>query len=344
MSKLRDQVEREAKLLLKEVEGEVADGVHANAHRLAKGMRLSNLEHLATKMKAAGEDLDDTTPLQFARARVEQAMFDRGMADTRLDEAEVSITRKAWRAVEQGGGLEAVFEDIYAVHPATGQPLVNDAGLALERRVAEVPVNKIYYVADYADYDFSAAMSFANRQSEKALRTFNRLAKKRTKAQLFKDIEKVVGMDAKGLSAFVAEKLGLPDPAETPQFKAITVPSEVYDDWWRPLREMASLIIGFLGKDEMLDDEGRMQPGMLVHDLISLVDPREYGPWRVLEMMVAAQVISTEEAAQFKVSWEEDGLDARWAKYMDQGASVKFEAVHDDLADEVLAEVEKTPF
>lgn len=344
MSKFAKDVERTTQALLKAVEREVADAVGSNRHRLAKGKHLSELEHLGARIKAAGEDLGDASPLQFARAIVENAMFDRGMADTRLDDAEVSITRKAYRAVEPEGGLDAEFEDVYAIHPATGHPLVNDAGLPLRRKAAEVPVNKIYYVSDYLDYDFSAGMSFANRSSEKRLRTFNRLAKKRTKSQVFTDIKKVVAMDDKDLNSYVAKGLGLPDPAEQPQFKNITVPAEVYDEMWRPLREMASLIVGFHGLQEMLDEDGRVQPGMLLRDLISVVDPRQHGPWPMLQVLVEAQVLTTEQAAQFKVSWEEDGLADRWAAYMDEGADVPFEDTGGDLADEVLAEVEKTPF
>ncbi len=342
MGKLTTQAEKAAALLLKAVEGEVSGGVDVNGHRLAKGKHLSDLERIGTQMRSSGEDLGDVTPLQFAKAKVEHAMFDRGIRDTHLDDAEVSIVRKAYRAVEPKGGLEAEFDDVLAIHPLTGDPLVNDGGKPIRRRATEVPVNRIYYVADYAEQDFSTAMSFANRMSERGLRTFSRLAKRCTGKRVIEEMKTVVGMDGPVLSAYVAEQLGIPDKGE-PQFKNITVPIEVFEDMYEPARKAASLIMGFLGIEEVLDEEGLVQPGIFMRAVLDLLDPHTHGPWRVLELLTRHGSITPEQAAQFKVSWEEDGLADRWDEVSGNKSS-GFPEVERDVVDEVLEEVERTPF
>jgi hypothetical protein len=318
--------------LVASIEKERSGDLSKNGGRLAKGMYLTLLEREGMRLKAEGQMSEDT-PLQMAITEAQNALETKGVFDTNLGNDEVSIVRKAFvNVAEPLGGLEATFNDHFAVNPHTGMKLVNDAGGPFVRPITEVAVNKIYLISDYAHNDFDGAISFAKRVSEKALKKVNKIWKQ-TKSvnSLFgaiNDIVETTDASDESISEFVNEFLGV-KPDETPDYKNIQVPGHVYDGVYTRVRQMMSLILGFNGNEELLDkDSGKVMPGILIETILgTLLEPLEHGPWNILQTLLRAETITSEQAANFKIAWEQDGLAERWENVMNTGELPAFDEV-----------------
>ena len=302
--------------LIASLELERTGELSKNGARLNKGECLTLLEREGMRLKAAGEELD-SSPLQFAVTQAKNAIESKGVFDTRLDNDEVSVVRKAFtRVAEPLGGADATFQDVYARNPHTGEKLVNDAGQPFTRPISEVAVNKLYLIADYAEHDFDAAISFAKRASEKGIKKLNRVWKRtkdpNTMFSMMMDLAEMYGTEDQTISLRVNEELGIED--EGPEYKNIQVPAHLFDGAYSRCRRMMSLILGFNGNEEALEKEsGMVMPGIMLETiLVTLLDPQEYGPWNMLEVLVRAGTVNTEQAANFKLAWDEDGLAERW--------------------------------
>jgi len=303
-----------------------------NGGRLAKGMHLTLLEREGMHLKAAGETMVET-PLQMAITTAQNALESEGVFDTNLSNDEVSIVRKAYVEVaEPLGGVDATFNDHFAANPHTGMRLVNDAGQPYVRPITEVAVNKLYLISDYAHHDFDAAISFAKRVSEKSLKKVNRIWKaKKHPNPVFTAINDIIEQtDAsdEAISRFVNETLGIM-PEDGPEYKNIQVPAHVYDGVYTRVRQMMSLILGFNGNAEVLTkDTGEVMPGIMLETVLgTLLEPLEHGPWNILQTLVRAETLTSEQAANFKIAWEEDGLKERWQKVMETGELPTFDEV-----------------
>jgi len=193
---------------------------------------------------------------------------------------------------------------------------MNDAGQPFTRPISEVAVNKLYLIADYAEHDFDAAISFAKRASEKGIKKLNRVWKRtkdpNTMFSMMMDLAEMYGTEDQTISLRVNEELGIED--EGPEYKNIQVPAHLFDGAYSRCRRMMSLILGFNGNEEALEKEsGMVMPGIMLETiLVTLLDPQEYGPWNMLEVLVRAGTVNTEQAANFKLAWDEDGLRERW--------------------------------
>jgi hypothetical protein len=130
---------------------------------------------------------------------------------------------------------------------------------------------------------------------------------------------------------FVNELLGI-KPEESPDYKNIQVPGHVYDGVYTRVRQMMSLILGFNGNEELLDkDSGKVMPGILIETILgTLLEPLEHGPWNILQTLVRAETITSEQAANFKLAWEQDGLKERWENVMNTGELPTFDEVVGD--------------
>ena len=321
--------------LVESVQKERSGDLSKNGGRLAKGMYLTLLEREGMRMKAEGQSMVET-PLQMAIVEAQNALESKGVFDTNLGNDEVSIVRKAYVFIaEPMGGIESTFNDHFAVNPHTGMKLVNDAGGPFVRPLTEVAVNKLYLISDYAQHDFDGAISFAKRVSEKALKKVNRIWKaKKDVNTVFNAINDIVEMSDcsdENISMYVNEALGIKEE-ETPEYKNIQVPGHVYDGVYTRVRQMMSLILGFNGTSELLDkNSGSVMPGIMIETILgTLLEPLEHGPWNVLQTLVRAETITAEEAANFKLAWEQDGLKERWEQVMETGELPSFEEVLGD--------------
>ena len=302
-----------------------------NGARLSKGYYLVELEREGIKLKGEGVDMP-WTPLQAAIAAAEEALEHEGVFDTNLDNDEVSIVRKAYvKVAEPLGGVGATFSDYFATNPHTDAPLVNDAGQPFERPLTEIAVNKLYVISDWAEHDFDAALSFAKRATEKGLRSLHKLWR-RTKDpnaifNLINDLVDNNRVTEDSIRDQVNGVLGITDAS--PEYKSVSIPIDIYEGVWTRSREMMSLILGFCGFTEFLEkDSGRVYPGILLEAVYgTLLDPLEYGPWRMLETLTRSNLLTTEQAANFKLAWEQDGLNERWNEVMETGELPTWEQV-----------------
>ena len=352
----REEVQRATADLLDAIRQEHSSELGKNASRLIKGRTLTILERAAEKLKKFNaSEIQGMTPLQFARSWVESRMEDAGIFDTRLDDSEVYMTRKVYRALEPLGGVNMKFTDMYAINPKTNQPLVRDDGEPYERSVTEVAMNKLWYVSDLLQQNSEGMVSFAHRMTEKGLKEFKRLkpdtmppsqVNKVVKEIMTgtmpspEDPEQSVPWDEKRIKQYVNEKLGIKED-EGSGVRSMQFPEEWYDTEYREIREMATSIMGFLGLTSLIEEK----TGLIKH--VHIFGPilrhyfniNEFGPWRLLEMYVQSGVISVKQAGYFKIAWEDEGLRDLWEQQHGTEANVNFDEVYPDDDSIILSAV-----
>lgn len=355
---LRKEVQRAAADLRDAVRREHESEYGKNAARLIKGRTLSIVESAGKKLKTMGaEEIQGLTPLQYARDFVSSDMEDAGIFDARLDDSEVYMTRKVYRALEPHGGVEARFTDMYALNPKTGQPLVLDSGDPYNRSVTEVALNKLWYVSDLVKHDPNRVISFARRMTEKGLKEFKRLKPEKLSGNIaLQDMENImrgrmpvevegeevlVPWDEAHIREYVNDKLGV---TETPkeEMRNISVPKEWYDSEYREAREMGAMVLGFLGYDDVIEeDTGLLRNIHLLGPILrTYFNVAEFGPWRLLEMFVNSNMITPKQAAYFKQAWEEEGLEDRWLDEHDVANVPRFSDVYEDDEDAPIAQLD----
>lgn len=317
--------------LVDDVRREREGQISANASRFAKGYRVNLLEQVAARLAELG-DRDLGTPkavMAFARDRLSKELAEAGIIEKgdRLNKSEVSIVRKAYRAFADAAGPEAAFELVDQLDPQSGQPLVGDHGRPYRRRLSEVPVNKLYALADYVTAENRERLaSFAWAYAENTCRALAKVFK----AELPESREEwTPERVSETVAGVLGEVYALPAAAQTEdgqtvaiqpddkavrkwagqqaasaaEFANIGVDKAFAEGDWAELKQVASQIWQYIGGP--LDKRGLIGNTVLLERMADFFVPRKHGAANLVQLFVNSGDMSESQAEQFLAEYEE---------------------------------------
>lgn len=256
-----------------------------------------------------------------------------------ISEQEATTTRK----VTQAFGSSGEFPLLDAVDPATGQPLLNDAGEPYHLPITEVAMNKLYPLVEYADEtNIDTLLSFAHRNTEKVVKAAKRVAKSLEKP-MAAVIEDINGMRVESNSPLGVGVIQVPPPeadivrslremmgeAPEPDIASLKTSRGWYDGTWIPLKNLINAVARAFIPEVVNESSGEVSNVFILERLITqLFHPGEdKGVQRVLAALVEAGDLSESKAAEFVNSFAHDPENDEWIR-------VKSSLVPDDGDDD----------
>lgn len=222
--------------------------LNKNSARFERGELMVSLSSIA---KA------ERIPFKDVLARVNDRMAQRAAEDTLADfqlitEQEATTTRR----VVETFGSSAEFRQVGAINPNTGEPLVDDAGEPPLTDIRQVPMNKLYSVADQVDgTDYDLLVSFAYRYDERVVKKAKSVAKNtgKTLASIIKRLDRL-RQDGKhaatgevikvqvGTKAALEKLRDWSGEAPPPDVVSIKTDRAWHDSFWVPLKALFSAL------------------------------------------------------------------------------------------------------
>jgi hypothetical protein len=247
---------------------------------------------------------------------------------TPITEQEATTTRR----VVQAFGSSGEFRYVNAVDPATGNPLVNDAGEPLPMPITEVAINKLYPLVEYADdANLDVLLSFAHRNTEKVVKTAKRVAKtmERPIMAVIEDVDAMRTVKPSPLGPEVGEIRVPPEEGEVlthlkgllgeaPESDIVSMKTSRawYEGTWEPLRELFSSIARPFMPELVSQSNGQVSNVFILERIISqFYNPFENdGVQRVLGALVTAGDLTEENAHAFVNEFLFDAENTTWTR------------------------------
>lgn len=319
IAEARAELEQVIKDIASDLQSEDKGELDKNVARYLKGMHLDAAEEIGRALKEAKDDAFQgrgSTVLRFAKDEVRRAFSNlggvvairlSGKADRALSNAEVSMTRKVYSVfMKHEGGMDSTFRVVDQRDPATGEELLGDDGNPLEMPVTHIALNKLYAVADFYNTDVrDKLLSFANRNSERAVRAAAKLMTPDTVGQVIDDLNQLTHQAeenaAQGEESLdpqdvildhVAEAKGQRKPSTV---KSIAVDAAWFGGDWYDIKRLGTEIAKEI--DMMLDDHGQISnTALLERTLGAFFAPRVVGPDNLVNAFVSAGEMTEAQA------------------------------------------------
>lgn len=310
-----------------DIAAEEASGEHGrNAARFKRGELMLRLTGISQAAKVPAKKL-----LKLMNERTITLASASSIPDFHpITEQEASTTRR----VVQAFGSSGEFNLLDAVDPATGNPLLNDAGEPYQVPLTEVAMNKLYPLVEYAEEGhLDTLLSFAYRNSEKVVKAAKRVAKSLEKPimTVIEDTNKMrvtkpsplgeevgaieVPPDEKEIVRALREMMG---EAPEPDIASLKTSRAWYEGTWNPLKSFVSSVARAFIPEVVNESSGEVSNVFILERILTqLFHPLadgDKGAQRILGALVEAGDLTEGQAHDFVDSFAFDPESERWER------------------------------